>query len=60
MIRGLIASVLRAALRLAEDEEPGCRHPDELRRDISTMGHPRWMCGVTGCSYVFDPNAPKE
>lgn len=50
-----IRSTVEALIILiqAEEEENTCTHPEDSRIDMSTMGHPRWQCGV--CDYIFDP-----
>jgi rubrerythrin len=36
-----------------EEEEAGeCRHPLESRKNYSTMGATRWMCGI--CGYLHE------
>lgn len=32
------------------DREDACPHPADEREDLSTMGHPRWLCKVCGFS----------
>lgn len=36
----------------AKQEEGECRHPPEKRKNISSMGIPRWQCGI--CGYIHE------
>lgn len=40
-------------LQESDEEEAGeCQHPHEHRKNYSTMGKTRWMCGI--CGYLHE------
>lgn len=57
MIRKQLAiaqTALDTAFELLESEQKDeeCRHPEEARKDYSTMGITRWQCGK--CGFMFE------
>lgn len=46
-------AALEAAFEIVakDEEEPGCEHPADQRKNYSTMGVERWQCKLCGFFY---------
>jgi hypothetical protein len=41
-----------------EEESGGCEHPEDKRKDYSTMGVKRWKCTI--CGYFYEQGKEAE